>query len=71
MGIVYLWGCSRLPTAPPSCLKLSAEVALLWELSGPSPPTPQLRNHNTRQNFSCYGASSIPDLINISPKIPL
>lgn len=31
---------------------------------------PHSRNRNTRQNFSCYGAFPIPDLINIVHKTP-
>lgn len=45
-------------------------MPLLKELSGSPLPTPHSRSQDTRQNFSCYGASPIPVNINIFLKTP-
>lgn len=60
----------ELPTAPTPFLTLSAEGAPATGIKWFSASHLCSRNNNSRQNFSGYGASPIPELINIFPKIP-
>lgn len=52
------------------CLPDRAEDAPAEGIKWFSTSNPHSRNCNTRQNFSCYGASPIPDIVNIFLKTP-